>query len=48
MDSASDKSILPFKKALFVNSPGSAILAPAFMNNLRTFLRTSIPPWQSI
>ena len=26
--SAFARSILPFKKALFVNSPGSAILAP--------------------
>ena len=48
IDSASDKSIRPFKNALFVNSPGSAILAPAFIKRLSTFLRTKIPPWQSI
>ena len=33
--SACVKSILPFKKALFVNSPGSASLAP-LINNIFT------------
>ena len=46
--SAWDKSILPFKKALFVNSPGSASLAPAFITVSKTLLVETTPPWQLI
>ena len=46
--SACDKSILPFKKALLVNSPGSAILAPAFIMLSRTLFVETTPPWQFI
>ena len=46
--SASRRSILPFKKALLVNSPGSASLAPLSSNNSKTLLVVAIPPWQFI
>ena len=46
--SASIKYILPFKKALLVNSPGSAILAPFSNTNSNTLLVVAIPPWQFI
>ena len=46
--SAFDKSILPFKKALFVNSPGCANLAPALITSCKIFLVTNTPPWQLI
>ena len=46
--SASIKSILPFKKALLVNSPGSAILAPFKSTISKTLLVVAIPPWQFI
>ena len=47
-DSAFDKSSLPFKKALFVNSPGSANLAPLSTKRFRIFFNTSSPPWHCI
>ena len=45
-NTASDlvKSILPFKNALFVNSPGSANLAPLFNNSSNTLFVVVIPP----
>ena len=43
--SAWDKSILPFKKALLVNSPASASLAPLFNRTSNTFLTATTPPW---
>ena len=46
--SACDKSILPFKKALLVNSPGSASLAPALIVASNTLLVEVTPPWQLI
>ena len=46
--SAWDRSIRPFKKARFVNSPGSASLAPYFNTVSRSFFITTTPPWQSI
>ena len=42
--SARDKSILPFRKALLVNSPGSASLAPACSTVSNTFCITNTPP----
>ena len=42
------KSILPFRKALLVNSPGSASLAPFDSTSSRTLLVVLIPPWQFI
>ena len=42
------KSILPFKNARFVNSPGSAGLAPDLSTASRTFFITKEPPWQLI
>ena len=42
--SAWERSILPFKNARFVNSPGSASLAPAFKTVSRIRLVTSMPP----
>ena len=42
------KSILPFKNALFVNSPGSASLAPFSMQSSSILLAAKIPPWQFI
>ena len=47
-DSAWDKSILPFKNALLVNSPGSAGLAPFLITASSTLFITYTPPWQSI
>ena len=46
--SACDKSILPFKNALFVNSPGSAALAPYFKTVFKISCTIKAPPWQSI
>ena len=46
--SASSKSILPFKNALLVNSPGSASLAPFSKSTSNTLLVVAIPPWQFI
>ena len=43
-DSACSKSILPFKNALLVNSPGSAKFAPFFKHNSSIFLITTFPP----
>ena len=40
------KSILRFKKALLVYSPGSASLAPALIISSKTLLVETIPPWQ--
>ena len=48
IDSACAKSIRPFKNARFVNSPGSAMRAPATNNNSRILFVTKIPPWQLI
>ena len=42
------RSILLFNKALFVNSPGSASLAPFFSNVLEILSITAKPPWQLI
>ncbi len=42
--SAWDKSSFLFKKARFVNSPRSAILAPFFKTTSRMFLTTLTPP----
>ena len=38
------KSILPYKNALFVNSPGSASLIPLFSISSNTFFVVAIPP----
>ena len=46
--SASERSIRPFKNALFVNSPGSAGAAPALNTASKTFFMTTTPPWQLI
>ena len=46
--SAWERSILPFKNALLVNSPGSASLAPFLSTMPNIFFVTMIPPWQSI
>ena len=43
--SALDRSILPFKKARLVNSPGSAILAPLSKTRSRTLCIRYTPPW---
>ena len=48
IDSACAKSIRPFKKARFVNSPGSASRAPANKISSSILLVTKIPPWQLI
>ena len=45
-DSAENKSIFPFKNALFVNSPAFAGTAPAAYNAFSTEFSTAIPPWQ--
>ena len=42
--SASNRSILPFRNALLVNSPGSANLAPLFKSISNTLLVVAIPP----
>ena len=42
--SASNKLIRPFKKALFVNSPGSAGTAPFTYNNSSILLAVIFPP----
>ena len=42
--SASERSILPLRKALFVNSPGPAAAAPFLMHKSRIFLIIRIPP----
>ena len=42
--SACDKSILPFKNALLVNSPGSASLAPALITVSNTLFVDTTPP----
>ena len=42
--SAWDKSILPFKNARFVNSPGSAGLAPYLITVSSILLVTITPP----
>ena len=47
-DSACNKSILPFKNALFVNSPGSASSAPFFKHNSNIFFTTTFPPCELI
>ena len=44
IDSASVKSIRPFKKARLVNSPASANLAPFLNINSNTLLVGAIPP----
>src|SRR3712207_8887844 len=46
--SACVKSIRPFKKARFVNSPGSAIRAPCLMRSCKMSFVTAIPPWELI
>ena len=46
--SAWAKSIRPFKKARFVNSPGSAVLAPFRITVSKIFFTIKTPPWQSI
>ena len=46
--SAWDRSILPFRNALFVNSPGSAGRAPYFITVSSTRFMARTPPWQSI
>ena len=46
--SACVRSIRPERKALFVNSPGSASLAPAFIAVSSTFFVINAPPWQFI
>ena len=47
-DSASNKLIRPFKKARFVNSPGSANLAPFSSTSSNILFVVEIPPWQLI
>ena len=47
-DSACNKSILPFKNALLVNSPGSARSAPFFKHNSSIFLTIKFPPCEFI
>ena len=42
------RSIRPFTKARFVNSPGSAGRAPFRITSSKVFFKTYIPPWQSI
>ena len=42
------RSSLPFRKALLVNSPGSASLAPLEMTRERIFLRETMDPWHWI
>lgn len=42
------KSILPPRKALFVNSPFSAIRAPCSIHISRIFCVTLSPPWHCI
>jgi hypothetical protein len=44
MASALVKSIFPFKKARFENSPGVASLAPAFMATSTIILEMAKPP----
>ena len=48
IDSASTRSILPFKKALLVNSPGSACMHPFNKSNSKILLVVAGPPWEFI
>ena len=47
-DSACARSILPLRKALKVNSPGLASLAPQRKTSSRMRCKGAGPPWQSI
>ena len=44
-DSAWERSNLLFKKALLVNSPGSAKIAPKDKQAFKIKFRTITPPW---
>ena len=45
IDSASSKSLLPFKNALFRNSPGSANRQPCSNSISKILFVTAKPPW---
>ena len=44
--SASERSIFPFRKARFVNSPGSAGRTPVRLNRSKRRATVRLPPWQ--
>ena len=44
--SASLRSILPLRKALLVNSPGSAGRAPVRLSRYKIRATVRLPPWQ--